>query len=75
MELNKSAGGSRGKADLGDGTKWNLGDVVKFGQVLQQYGQDLSTLQELRDAQYRALRELQSNMLKGMSYSSSVLLI
>ena len=68
LEFGKSNGGSRKKADLGDVTKWNLGDVVQFGQVLRQYEADLSTLKELRDAQYQALRELQSNMLKGMRY-------
>jgi nucleoporin NUP159 len=66
LEFSKSAGGSRKKADLGDSTKWNLGDVVQFKQVLQQYEQDLSALKEARDTQSQALRELQSNMLKGM---------
>jgi nucleoporin NUP159 len=65
LEFSKSAGGSRKKADLGDSTKWNLGDVMQFRQVLQQYEQDLYALKGLRDTQFQALRELQSNMLKG----------
>lgn len=69
LELGTFVGGSRKKADLGDNTKWNLGDVVQFGQVLLQYEDDLVTLKALRDAQHRALRDLQSNMLKGMLLS------
>ncbi|KAF9463874.1 hypothetical protein BDZ94DRAFT_1282304 [Collybia nuda] len=64
-ELGKSAGGSRHKADLGDVTKWGLADTAQFGQVLQQYQQDLETLKELREKQSHALRSLQSNMLKA----------
>jgi nucleoporin NUP159 len=60
-----SAGGSRRKADLGDPSKWSLGDLSHFGRVLLQYEADLEELEAYRDEQERAKRELHSGMLKG----------
>lgn len=61
----KSAGGSRQKSDLGDPAKWNLGDVLQFGQTLRQFEQDLVDLKNQRVEQLKSLRELESSMLKG----------
>ncbi|KAJ7678549.1 hypothetical protein B0H17DRAFT_1206784 [Mycena rosella] len=65
LELSKSAGGSRRAADLGNRTKWALGDVVQFGQAMRMYEQDLAELKEGRAQQQKQFRELQSNLLKA----------
>ncbi|KAJ7116352.1 hypothetical protein C8R44DRAFT_792263 [Mycena epipterygia] len=65
LELSKSAGGSRRAADLGNRTKWALGDVVQFGQTMRLYEQDLADLKEERSQRQKLLRELQSNLLKA----------
>ena len=64
-----SAGGSRHKADLGDPSKWSLGDLSHFGKVLRQYEGDLEELEAYREKQVQARRELHSNMLKGEVFS------
>jgi len=60
-----SLGGSRRKADLGDPSKWSLGDLSQFGKVLLQYEADLEELEAHREKQEQAKRELHSGMLKG----------
>lgn len=60
-----SAGGSRHKADLGDASKWSLGDLSHFGKVLRQYEGDLEELEAHREKQMQTKRDLHSNMLKG----------
>jgi hypothetical protein len=65
-----SAGGSRQKADLGDPSKWSLGDLSHFGKVLRQYEGDLEELEAHREKQIQATRELHSNMLKGEVFSA-----
>jgi len=60
-----SSGGSRHKVDLGDPSKWNLGDLSHFGRVLLQYEADLEGLEANREKQERTKRELHSGMLKG----------
>lgn len=69
MELGKSDRGSRRKEDLGDVTKWGLGDLAQFGQVMKQYEGDIVQLKGGTSSQQQSLRELQSNMLKGMPCS------
>ncbi|KAF8207210.1 hypothetical protein K438DRAFT_1931247 [Mycena galopus ATCC 62051] len=65
LELNKSAGGSRRAADLGNRTKWALPDAVQFGQTMRLYEQDLADLKEERSQREKSLREFQSNLLKA----------
>lgn len=67
-----SAGGSRHKADLGDASKWSLGDLSHFGKVLRQYEGDLEDLEAHREKQMQTKRELHSNMLKGEVFVSIV---
>ena len=63
--FSSSSGGSRHKADLGDPSKWSLGDISHFGRVLLQYEADLEELEAHREKQEQAKRELHSGMLKG----------
>jgi hypothetical protein len=66
MEITKSVGGSRHRADLGVTEKWALEDAAQYGQVLLQFEKELVELREKRDEQKQLLREIQSNMLKGV---------
>lgn len=43
-----------------------MDDVAQFGQTLLQFEKDLEELREHREAQKQTLREIQSNMLKGV---------
>ena len=61
----KTRGGSDRKADLGNPLKWGLVDAEHFGEVLKQYGHDLSELRELRAELKRKVRQAESKMLKG----------
>ncbi|KAJ7056555.1 hypothetical protein C8F01DRAFT_1257223 [Mycena amicta] len=65
LELSKSAGGSRRPSDLGDRSKWSLGDAVQFGQILRSYEQELEDLNETRAQFTKQIREFESNLLKG----------
>jgi hypothetical protein len=64
-EVGTSRGGSRNRRDLSDQSKWGLSDHVQFGQVLRQYEGELDNLAAQDEAMTQALREIQSNMLKG----------
>ncbi|EAU85586.2 hypothetical protein CC1G_06299 [Coprinopsis cinerea okayama7 len=64
-EFGKSAGGSWQKADLGDKSKWALGDLKQFGQVMLKLGEDLDELEKQREEVKQAVRELRSSMLKA----------
>ena len=64
-EVGTSRGGSRNRRDLSDPSKWGLSDHVQFGQVLRQYEGELDNLEAQDEAMTQALREIQSNMLKG----------
>lgn len=66
-EVGTSRGGSRNRRDLSDPSKWGLGDLIPYGQVLRQYEEELDRLEAQNETRRQALREIQSNMLKGNS--------
>ena len=61
-----SKGGSRVKAELSQLDRWALVDVERFGSVLLQYESDLPILESQRMREEQVLRQIQSDMLKGM---------
>ncbi|KAK2460935.1 hypothetical protein APHAL10511_007405 [Amanita phalloides] len=65
QELSKSNGGSHRKADLGNSSKWGLVDAQHFGQVLKQFGRDLSELRELRGDLKQKVRQAEGRMLRA----------
>ncbi|KIL59565.1 hypothetical protein M378DRAFT_169073 [Amanita muscaria Koide BX008] len=65
QELEKSRGGSRRKADLGDASKWGLVDVAQFGQSMKQFGPELLELLELRVELKQKIRQIETKMLKA----------
>ena len=66
-EAGTSRGGSRNRRDLGDPSKWSLGDLTLFGQILRQYEGELDRLETQNGTKLQSLREIRSNMLKGRS--------
>jgi hypothetical protein len=57
--------GPRTLAHLRDLSKWSLGDVAQFGQIMMQFVKDISELEQRRDIQRDALKVLESDMLRG----------
>ena len=58
------------KADLGDTTKWSMGDLDIFGKTLKSLESDILKLYEFRDTMKPLMREVESNLLKGRQYRS-----
>uniref|UniRef100_A0A0W0F345 Nucleoporin Nup159/Nup146 N-terminal domain-containing protein n=1 Tax=Moniliophthora roreri TaxID=221103 RepID=A0A0W0F345_MONRR len=63
--LSRTAGGSRRKEDLGDASKWALGDVVHFGVTMKQFERDISELKEGPEKQKQSLSELNKSIVKA----------
>ena len=53
------------KLDLGDLGKCAFGDIKEYGRVLLMVQEDLRELKQQRSMLQKALREVDSNMLKG----------
>lgn len=60
-----TSGVTRQKADLGDPSKWVFGDIEEFGRVLADVQVDVKELKLQRVSLRKAMKELDSNMLKG----------
>jgi nucleoporin NUP159 len=58
-------------AHLRNSSKWSLGDVAQFGQIMIQFVEDISELEQRRDIQRDALKALESDMLRGVLAFSS----
>ena len=51
--------------DLGDATKWSLGDVNEYGRVMKTVEQRVESLKELHNAHRRTIRDVERTMLRG----------
>ena len=56
---------SRAPSELGDQSKWGLGDVMEFSRLLHLLEKDLLELKQVRAGYTKAIRELETAMLKG----------
>ena len=65
-ELQKTSAVTRHKDDLGDPHKWAPGDVKEYGRILLDVQMDVKELKLERVILRKTLKELDSNMLKGM---------
>lgn len=65
-KLKRTSGITRQTADLGDPRKWNFGDIEEYGRVLVDVQVDIKELKLQRVSLRKAMKELDSNMLKGM---------
>lgn len=65
VELKKSSGVIHQKSDLGDPCKWAFGDIEEYGRVLVDVQADVKELKLERVSLRKALKELDSNVLKG----------
>ncbi|KAI0784456.1 hypothetical protein C8Q75DRAFT_736064 [Abortiporus biennis] len=57
--------GLRTAADLSDPTKWKIGDIPEYQRIMLGLENDISKLKDLRLAHMKAIRELESNMLRA----------
>jgi nucleoporin NUP159 len=64
-ELKKSSGVTRQKADLDDPRELIFGDIEEFGRVLVDVQVDVKELKLQRVSLRKAMKELDSNILKG----------
>lgn len=55
----------KSQADLGNSSKWALGDVNEYGRVLKTVEQRIETLREMRVTHKKAIRDLERTMLRG----------
>lgn len=60
----------RSTADLGDPTKFGVGDLDDFRRLLGALEKDILDLKQLRAGYSKALRELETAMLKGESHTT-----
>ena len=51
--------------DLGDSTKWSLGDVNEYGRVMKTVEQRVESLKEMCNAHRRTIRDVERTMLRG----------
>ncbi|KAF9223599.1 hypothetical protein BS17DRAFT_780883 [Gyrodon lividus] len=65
LELKKTSGIRPQKVDLGDARKWVFGDIKEYGRILVDVQADVNELKLQRVSLRKALRELDSNMLKA----------
>lgn len=65
-ELKKTSGVNHQKSDLGDPGKWIFGDIVEYGKILVGVQVDVKELKLQRVSLRKAMKELDSNMLKSM---------
>lgn len=64
-EFKRTSGIAHQKADLGDPRKWAFGDIEEYGRILVEVQVDVRELKLKRTSLRKALKELDSNMLKG----------
>ncbi|KAF9243558.1 hypothetical protein BU15DRAFT_30378, partial [Melanogaster broomeanus] len=65
VDLKKPSGVTPRKADLGDTRKWVFGDIKEYGRILADVRTDVEQIKLQRVSLRKALRELDSNMLKA----------
>lgn len=65
QEHYKKSNVSRNMADLGDPSKWLLGDVAEFSRLLRLLEKEVGELKVVRASYSKAIRELETAMLKA----------
>lgn len=71
LEHYKAHNITRTVADLKDPAKFGVGDAHEFARLLNSIKKDLTELEEVRVKHKKAIRELESAMLKGLSSADS----
>lgn len=65
-ELGKTSSGLKATRDLTDKSKWVLGDLPQFKHIMKEVEGEVQKWQESKTALVSYLRELESDMLKGV---------
>ena len=58
----------RARGDFVNPQNWSPASSLQFGRILVQFEKDLDELRDIRLAQRTQLKEIQSNVLKGLWY-------
>lgn len=66
--MSKPSGTSHSKADLGDSSKWSFSELSLFGKTLKMLESDILDLYKFKGSIMEPMRELESNLLKGISW-------
>ena len=65
-ELGKTSSGLKATRDLTDKSKWVLGDLPQFKHIMKEVEGEVQKWLESKTALVSYLRELESDMLKGV---------
>lgn len=65
VELYKPTSGRRTINDLGDSSKWSIGDVQEYGRVMKGVEERVGQLREIKAEHTVNVRQLESSMLRG----------
>ncbi|KAL4081178.1 hypothetical protein J3A83DRAFT_4367612 [Scleroderma citrinum] len=68
----KTPGATHTKVDLADSLKWLFGDMKEYGRVMLTLQEDFRELKQQRVTLRKALRELDSNMLKALTKKEEI---
>lgn len=71
IEYGKPMKISRTKADLGDESKWLIGDVHEFARIMKGLEKEVAELNASKADHLKAIRELESSMLRGNYLAST----
>ncbi|OBZ72331.1 hypothetical protein A0H81_07501 [Grifola frondosa] len=67
--LGRAGNGSRSRADLGDPTKWVVGDATQFAQIMKSVEKDIAVFETEKATYIGGICDLESNMLKGVEHN------
>lgn len=63
--MNKPGSGNKTAQDLLDPTKWILGDLSQFKEIMKEVEREVAKWEKEKAAVISIMRELESDMLKG----------
>lgn len=66
-QLARPSGGSKTRADLTDPSKWAMGDLTQFSQILKAAEKELAGWRTEKVARIEQMKDLENEMLKGES--------
>ncbi|KAH9848407.1 hypothetical protein C2E23DRAFT_889067 [Lenzites betulinus] len=71
-QLNKPGSGNKTVEDLGDPTKWILGDLAQFKEIMKEVGRELEKWEKEKATCITTIRELESDMLKATTRKEEI---
>ncbi|KAI0833742.1 hypothetical protein BC628DRAFT_1492442 [Trametes gibbosa] len=71
-QLNKPGSGNKTAKDLEDPTKWILGDLAQFKEIMKEVERELATWEKGKATYISSIRELESDMLKATTRKEEI---